>query len=797
MLTGRRAFEGDDISLTLASVMMKEPDWGALPAATSRGLRRLLTRCLMKDPKTRMRDIGEARIQIEELLTGAPEEAVAPAISRAPPLWRRALPWAVAGALSAGWVLVLVLWAPWRKLSPPAPLRVSVELGADVSLANTQFGTAIALSPDGTTVAFVAQKGTSGSPQIYVRRLSQLQPTLLSGTDDASSPFFSPDGQWLAFFAGGKLRKISVTGGTVDALCDAPTGRGGTWGEDGTIVLSPDAVVGVRLLRVSSAGGTPTPLPSLAEGEVTQRWPQLLPGAKATLFTGSSNGNAFDDANLVVQPLPIGARKVVQRGGYHGRYLLSGHLVYIHDGTLFVAPFDLDRLEVTGPPVPAIDGVTSNSANAAAQFDVSAGGTLVYLPGRSSGAAAPVHWMDREGKTTPLWATPANWLNPLFAPDGRQLALQILDGQNDIWVYAWARDTPTRLTFDPANDQKPVWTPDGRRITFASARADKSTLNLYWQRADGTGDAQRLVESKNLQQPGSWHPSGKFLAFEELNPQTNFDLMILPLEGDEASGWRPGKPTVFLNSPFSEREPMFSADGRWLAYHSNESGRTEVYVQPFPGPGGKWQISTGGGVYPTWSRRRRELFYGTPSGQIMVAAFTVKGDSFRAEPPRLWSDARYVVRGMTRPFDLHPDGKRVALAAAQTPGGANQDHVTIIFNFFDELRRIAPVRFPPCPRERRGPLAPDRHRLEPARQLARGLRPVRRILGQARKHDRIELFRNRQFCPCGRRRRHRVRVLNEELHRRVAGEDELTREQPVREAAGPVDVGTVIHRQLP
>jgi eukaryotic-like serine/threonine-protein kinase len=220
-------------------------------------------------------------------------------------------------------------------------------------------------------------------------------------------------------------------------------------------------------------------------------------------------------------------------------------------------------------------------------------------------------------------------------------------------------------------------------------RADKSTPNLYWQRVDGTGEAQRLTESRNLQQAASWHPSGKFLAFEEQNPQTNSDLMILPMEGDEASGWKPGKPTVFLNSSFAEHDPMFSPDGRWLAYSSNESGRNEVYVRPFPGPGGKWQISTGGGLYPTWSRTKRELFF-VNNGQIMVARYAMDGDSLSAEKPRLWSERRFMASAGSRMFDLHPDGERFAIAA-QGPGGATQDHVTFIFNFFDELRRIAPA----------------------------------------------------------------------------------------------------------
>jgi Tol biopolymer transport system component len=367
--------------------------------------------------------------------------------------------------------------------------------------------------------------------------------------------------------------------------------------------------------------------------------------------------------------------------------------VYLRDGTLFAAPFDLDRLEVTGPPVPALEGVTANDRSGSAQFAVSATGTLVYVPGPSTGGGGiNINLVNHEGKTTPLRTTLANWSSPQFAPDGQRLAIQINDGPPDIWVYEWARDTLTRLTFDAADDRKPVWTPDGRHIVFASSRGDKSTLNLYWQRADGTGDAQRLTDSKNPQFPASWHPSGKLLAFEENTPQTGYDLMILPMEGDETSGWKPGKPTAFLNSPVAEREPMFSPDGRWLAYASNETGRFDVYVRPFPGPGGKRQISTGGGVYPTWSRTKRELFYGTESGRIMVAAFTVEGDSFRAEKPRFWSDGRFLQRGANRPFDLHPDGERFAIApAAQTPGGAKQDHVTFIFNFFDELRRIAPT----------------------------------------------------------------------------------------------------------
>jgi eukaryotic-like serine/threonine-protein kinase len=287
----------------------------------------------------------------------------------------------------------------------------------------------------------------------------------------------------------------------------------------------------------------------------------------------------------------------------------------------------------------------------------------------------------------------ASWGNPRFAPDGRRLAFDIFDGkQTDVWVYEWARDALSRLTFD-LTSEKPVWTPDGRRITFTSTRGRSvADVNLYWQRADGTGDVQRLTDSKNPQFPGSWHPSGKFLAFMERSPQTNGDLMILPMDGDETSGWKPGKPTVFLNSPSSEQDPMFSPDGRWLAYFSNEAGQAQMYVRPFPGPGGQRLISTDGGVNPTWSRIRQELFYGALDQRIMVASYSVDGESFRAEKPRLWSEARLELRGR-RSFDLHSDGERVALEAAppKTQSAAKQDKLVFIFNFFDELRRIAPA----------------------------------------------------------------------------------------------------------
>jgi serine/threonine-protein kinase len=410
------------------------------------------------------------------------------------------------------------------------------------------------------------------------------------------------------------------------------------------------------------------------------------------LYTAGVRG-AFEDAAIEVQPIPSGPKKILTQGGYHGRYLPSGHLVYIREGTLFAAAFDIGRLEVTGPPAPALEGMGSPGF-AGAQFAYSDRGALVYVPREGVGAES-LFWMDSAGKTQPLRGVPSDWGNPRFSPDGQRLAMDIREGnQRDVWAYEWGRDTLARLTFDPDEDTQPIWTPDGRRIAFASRRADKGTPNLYWQSADGTGDAVRLTESKNMQYPASWHPSGKFLAFSEYSPQTSsLDVMVLTMEGSEASGWKPGKPTVFLNTPFVESNPEFSPDGRWLAYQSDESGSNEIFVRPFPGPGGRWQVSTGVGSAPAWSRTRREIFYRAVDQGLMVATYTLDGDSFRPEKPRIWAEGLFPSRPNTRPFDLHPDGRRVVLLRTpQAQPEAKQDKLVFILNFFDYLRRIAPPK---------------------------------------------------------------------------------------------------------
>jgi len=403
--------------------------------------------------------------------------------------------------------------------------------------------------------------------------------------------------------------------------------------------------------------------------------------------------------------LPNGPQKEILAGGYHGRYLASGHVVYMHAGTLFAMPFDLSRLEARGPSVPTVEAVLANPGTAAAQFTISRSGTLAYIEGAGQEGDAPIVWLDSAGKVAPLRKERANWGNIQFAPDGRRLAVDIRAPQGDIFVYEWDRDTLSQLTFDAASDTNPVWSPDGSFIAFASTRGTGGTANLYLQRSDGTGDAMRLIDAGSASRgltdfvsasrfPTSWHPSGKFLAYSETRPTTGLDVMILPLERDSASGWKPGKPVTFLSGPANEFDALFSPDGRWIAYTSSESGRFELFVRPFPGPGGKWKVSADVGArFAAWSRSTPELLFMAPGGtRLMSAAYSVEGDSFHAEKPRVWAEGRFARPAAQRGFDIHPDGKRIATVAGPEPQAVTrQERAVFVFNFFDELRRIAPT----------------------------------------------------------------------------------------------------------
>jgi len=686
MLTGKRAFGGEDVSDTLASVLKSQPDWAALPNDTPTAIRRLLRRSLEKDPRRRLSDMSDARLEIDEALAGADASAEArpPVVTRV----HQALPWAIAAALAVAFISALVLWNPWRAVPVPVSHHLTVDLGADASLNESVGGIPqFAISPDGSMLAFVGERDRVD--RLYLRRFAQLRAVpLVEGP--VSDPFFSPDGQWVGFFslADRKLKKIPVAGGTAVVICNADGihPRGATWSDDGSIVFNPREEAWAPLLRVPAAGGKPEPMSTLSEADVAHRWPQVLAGANAVLFATFGTQGGIDASNIVVQRPPSGPSKIVLPGAHYARYLRSGHLVYAQGATLFAVPFDVNRLEVTGQPVAVVQGVKAFRLSGASLFDVSDTGTLAYVAGDLAGTDAPMMWMRRDGTKTPMRAVARDWRAAQFSPDGKRIAFHLDDGrQLDVYTYEWARDFTTRLTSDPAVDSNPVWSPDGRTIVFSSSRGIKQLANLYWVSADGSGEVHRLTESGDVQLASSWHPSGKYLAFEQQISRQQWDLMVLPLDVSP-SGWKAGTPIRVMSKIAQRPAAAFSPDGRWLAYTSNESGRSEVFVRSFPGPGLQWQVSTSGGWTPVWSRRRNELFYLSPDSHVMVVSYTIEGNTFRANPPQEWSEHPIDERPGPRSFDLHPDGDRI-LVSGDLAARTNVDKVVLVSNFFDEVRR--------------------------------------------------------------------------------------------------------------
>ncbi len=669
MVTGHTLFRAGSVSDTLARVLTGEIDLQPLPPE----VRPVVERCLRRDPKLRWRSIGDALFALEEMR----------ALPAQPAPRGTALAWTAAAVLAlaaaAGW------WMWWRGAPPvDRPLtRLNVDLGSN---AVTGLNLTAAISPDGRRLVFPA-RGPDGKQQLATRMLDQAQPALLPDTEGASFPFFSPDGQWIGFFAGGQLKKIAVNGGAAVRVCVLGTaGEGGSWGGDGYIVLGVGPAA--PLSRVRDSGGELQLLTQLGPGELTQRWPQALPGG-IILFTASASASAMENANIEAFSVKTGQVKIVQRGGYFGRYLPGGHLVYVHQGTLFGVPFDLGRLEERGTPVPLLNDVAANAATGGGQFEFSGAGsgsgTFLYSAGKSAAQEWQMDWLDGSGKTQPLISKPGAYSTPRISPDGRKVAF--IGESSDIYILDERSDTTSRLTFT-GHANVPVWAPDGKHIAFASAGA-----GVLWVRSDGGGDPQTLLTDANSATPWSFSPDGRQLAYFSRPSAKGLDIGTLPLDLTDPDHPKPGKSQPFLQTPADENIPRFSPDGRWIAYRSNESGNSEIYVRPYPAnSGGKWQISSGGGLYPFWSNNGRELFYETSDNEIMVLDYTVDGDSFSHGKPRMWSEVPLFYTG-TSNIDLAPDGKRfVVFTLPQTPpGDKGTVHVTMLFNFFDELRRRLPL----------------------------------------------------------------------------------------------------------
>jgi serine/threonine protein kinase/WD40 repeat protein len=677
MLTGKRAFDGSSPATVIAAIMERPaPSIGEVAPPA---LDRVLKRCLEKDPDNRWQSVRDLKAELEWVAQGPADLPKAPPI----PAPRQPLPWIVIGALIP--IAAIASWIAYRATRPAElkPLvRLEVDLGRDVYL-NALGGSDIILSSDGTRIAYISRN------HLFTRKLDQLSATDLPITTGATSPFFSPDAQWIGFVAGGKLRKVSVEGGAEIVLCDAASSyTGADWGEDGNIIASLRVSGG--LSRVPSAGGAPTPLSEIAGEERTHRWPQILPGGKAILFTVENSTVGFDDAKIDVMTLVDHRRKTVQLGGTFGRYLpasgSNGYLTYVNRGTLFAVPFDLEKLETSGSPIPVLQQVSSSTMFGSAKMSFSRSGTLVYRSREIDASRVVIQWFGTDGRLQPLLDKPGLFVNPHFSPDGERLAVANDDWKSGVWIYDIRRDTLSPLTGE-RNGNHPVWTPDGKYIVY------QTSGGISYARADGGSKPELLTETKEFQYPSAFSPDNR-LAFYQAGSQ-GFDLWTISVERD-GDKLKAGKPELFQRTNFGNRGASFSSDGRWLAYSSNESGTSQVYVRAFPDKGGHWQISSNGGTSPVFSRKDKELFFfDIPDDRIMVVSYTVKGDSFVAEKPRVWSGQSLALAlsgAVGAQYDVFPDGKRIA-AATYALGPTQQDagHVIFLENFIDELQRKIPL----------------------------------------------------------------------------------------------------------
>jgi serine/threonine-protein kinase len=522
--------------------------------------------------------------------------------------------------------------------------------------------------------------------QLYLREIDSLEVAPIPGTEDADAPFFSPDSQWVAFFAENKLKKVSLTGGPSLDICDVQSLHSstvdgsavGSWGPHDTIVTA----AGKQLLQVSSNGGEPEIIATIVmeDGEYFLSGPEILPGGKAVLYTAL---NASCVAPRVfVQSLETGERKVLIDGGSPARYTPSGHLVYAQEGSLLAVPFDLQQFELNGPPTAVLEGVMMGFCGDA-HFSISKTGSLAYVARNQEEFAHTLVWVDRNGNAEPVSDHRRFFFGPRLSPDRKRLAIWIGAGNTHVWIYEMARGILTKLTSEGQNFW-PLWTLDGGAIVFPSIRTGEEA-NLYSRSADGSGLAERLTESDYNQQPLCWSPDGKLLVIQENHPATGWDIWVLPMEGE-----REARP--FLSSPFNEFHPALSPDGRWLAYVSNESGRDEIYVTSFPQPGGRLQISTEGGTQPAWAPSGAELFY--RNGRKMMAVDIATEPELTPANPRLLFEGRYhQASSYGRNYDITPDGQLFIMVKPAAPETApTQLHV--VLNWSEELKRLVP---PPRP----------------------------------------------------------------------------------------------------
>jgi eukaryotic-like serine/threonine-protein kinase len=669
MLTGRLAFPGDTVSDTIAKILEREPDWSALPAATPASVRRLLLRCLAKDPKQRLRDIGDVRIEIDaidEVLPGAPELAVA---ASAPALHkdanatgtsavtrRRSLAWIAAAALL---VVSLALGVvAFNRKAPPEAARISV----DIATPSAPTPLHLTVSPDGKYLSALVTSD-KGQNVIWLRALDRLNAQTVNGSEGAIFPFWSPDSRFLGFFAGGKLKKVDILGGAPQIVCDAPRGAGGAWNRDGVIVFAP--TLDGPLFRVAASGGVPLPLTELdrSRQEIAHIHPYFLPDGHHFIYTAVSTTS--ENSAIYVSSLDSKERKRIVNSALKAVFAPPDHLLFMRDDALMAQAFDPTRLEVSGDPFQVADQVGTVLITGAAGFAVSEGGVLALRV--TNMYERTLRWFDRSGKETGTVGVAADYQGPAVSPDLQRIAVVKRERSvGDIWILDQARGTSSRLTFDPARDEAPVWSPDGTGIVFASSR--NGTFDLYRKNSAGAGQEEVLLKSDHPKTPEDWSADGRYVLYREQDPKTGWDLWVLPLTGDR-------KPQPVLRTAFSEIQGRFSPDGRWIAYVSNESGTDLVYVQNFPPSGNKWQISTGGGFQPRWRRDGKELFFvageelggAIPHDVMAVAVDTSSDGVFKAGvSQKLFTvdTGTGIANGNT--WDATPDGQRFLVSSPST-----------------------------------------------------------------------------------------------------------------------------------
>ena len=676
MATGQKAFSGKSQASLIASILSAEPPAiSTIQPMTPPALDRVVKTCLAKDPDDRWQTAHDVMLQLKWIAEGGSQAGVpAPLVARRKS--RERLAWAVAAVLALATIALAALEIARPRAASARIVRSSILPPEKTAFHLISDGAGPpALSPDGQQIAFTA-RDSSGKALLWVRSLDSLAARPLPGTEDAMYPFWSPDGRHIGFFAGSKLKTIEASGGPALALCDAADGRGGTWNKDGIILFEPH--FREPIFRVAATGGKPTPVTKLDESrrETTHRYPFFLPDGKRFLYEAASHSVSTDSELHAIYLGSLDGKppKLVVNARSKPLYA-AGHLLFVRQKTLMAQPFDAKSLTLSGEPFPVVGNVQEDPGFFTAVFTVSDNGVLAYQEGGGSGDQAQLTWFDRSGKKLEAVGPQGNLWNPRISHDGRRAVFTMGD-PGDLWVEDLSRNVPTRLTFDPADDNNAVWSADDSRLLFLSLRSGGG--DIYGKPSSGTGADERLVSSASVKDPSSVSPDGRWLLMSVLNPKTKWDIELLSLPDR--------KVTDFLKTDFDELQGEFSPDGRWVAYSCNESGRHEVYVQPFPGPGGKWQISSAGGTNPVWRRDGKELFYLASDRKMMSVPVRI-GAAFEAESPRPLFDVR-VKSDPDRHFDVTADGQRFLITLPL--GDETSPPITLVQNWTALLRQGKP-----------------------------------------------------------------------------------------------------------